>query len=41
LYREPVMLNYAAEYCKYGDTCPATVTIIRSGDATLKSARSS
>jgi len=34
------MLNYAGEYCEYGeycDACQAKVTVIRSSDATLKS----
>ena len=36
----PVMLNYAGEYCEYGeycDACQAAVTVIRSCDAALKS----
>jgi len=35
-----VMLNYAGEYCEYGeycDACLAAVTVIRSSDAALKS----
>jgi len=35
-----VMLNYAGEYCEYGeycDACQAAVTVIRSSDAALKS----
>ena len=34
------MLNYAGEYCEYGeycDACQAAVTVIRSSDAALKS----
>ena len=34
------MLNYAGEYCKYGEYCDArqaAVTVIRSIDAALKS----
>ena len=37
---KPVMLNYASEYCKYGEYCDArqaAVTVIRSSDADLKS----
>jgi len=36
----PVMLNYAGEYCEYGEYCDArqaAVTVIRSSDAALKS----
>ena len=35
-----VMLNYAGEYCEYGeycDACQAAVTVIRSSDAAFKS----
>ena len=34
------MLNYAGEYCKYGEYCDvrqAAVTVIRSSDGALKS----
>jgi len=38
--RETVMLNYADEYCEYGeycDACQAAVTVIRCSDTALKS----
>ena len=34
------MLNYAGEYCEYGeycDACQAAVTVIRTSDTALKS----
>jgi len=35
-----VMLNYAGEYCEYGeycDSCQSAVTVIMSSDAAMKS----
>ena len=40
VYIITVMLNYAGEYCEYGEYCDArqaAVTVIRSSDTALKS----